>query len=51
MLLEETLETGQHIFVGTFRAERSGRYTYGVRVLPHNRHLAYKQELGLVSWS
>jgi len=39
------------IYRGAFRAERAGRYVYGVRVLPNHPHLIRYQELGLVLWA
>lgn len=33
-----------------YRVRESGQYSYGIRVLPFNRHLANKEETGLILW-
>jgi phosphorylase/glycogen(starch) synthase len=37
-------------FTGVYIVKENGPHLYGVRVLPYNRNLATKQEVGLVLW-
>jgi phosphorylase/glycogen(starch) synthase len=37
-------------FTGVYIVKENGPHLYGVRVLPYNRSLASKQEVGLVLW-
>ncbi|MDA8125442.1 MAG: alpha-glucan family phosphorylase [Deltaproteobacteria bacterium] len=37
-------------FSADYTVRQNGAYAYGIRVLPHHRHLAAKQETGLVYW-
>jgi phosphorylase/glycogen(starch) synthase len=37
-------------FAGEYVVQENGPHSYGVRVMPYNKDLASKQELGLVLW-
>jgi len=37
-------------FTGVYIVKENGPHLYGVRILPYNRNLAMKQEMGLVLW-
>lgn len=39
------------IYSGTFEATKSGRFVYGIRVMPSHPDLLLYQELGLVHWA
>ncbi len=41
---------GLLIFSVSYMVRQNGTYCYGIRTLPHHRHLATKQETGLVYW-
>lgn len=48
--MKEKDEAGILQFVVSYKVTKSGPYTYGIRVLPHHRHLAAKIEAKLVYW-
>ncbi len=33
-----------------YQAQQSGQYSYGIRIVPYNKNLSVKQELGLALW-
>jgi phosphorylase/glycogen(starch) synthase len=37
-------------YSGTYNVKESGRYSYGIRIIPYNKNLASKQEMGLALW-
>lgn len=39
------------VYYGTYRAIKSGRFVYGIRVMPGHPDLLLYQELGLVHWA
>jgi len=41
---------GTVTFAGEYVVQENGPHSYGVRIMPYNRDLASKQELGLVLW-
>ena len=41
---------GTVTFTGEYVVQENGPHSYGVRIMPYNRNLASKQELGLVLW-
>ncbi len=48
-LIEKAMD-GTVIFAGDYVVQENGPHSYGVRVMPYNKDLASKQELGLVLW-
>ena len=50
--LEREKQSENHILVfkGDYNVKESGRYSYGIRIIPYNRNLASKQELGMAMW-
>jgi starch phosphorylase len=51
MRYEASRGEGVHEFAGEVPCEKSGKYGYAVRVLPHHPNLVGPWELGLVVWS
>jgi len=41
---------GTVTFAGEYVVQENGPHSYGVRIMPYNRNLGSKQELGLVLW-
>ncbi len=39
------------VYSGTYRATKSGRFAYGIRVMPSHPDLFFYQELGLAHWA
>jgi phosphorylase/glycogen(starch) synthase len=37
-------------YSGTYNVKESGRYSYGIRIIPYNKNLGSKQEMGLALW-
>ncbi len=37
-------------YSGQYNVKSSGRYSYGIRIIPYNRNLSSKQELGMALW-
>ena len=44
-------EDNTFIYVGTYRASKSGKFVYGIRVMPSHTDLFTYQEVGLVHWA
>jgi phosphorylase/glycogen(starch) synthase len=44
-------EKGLLTYKSTFRPDRNGKFTYGVRITPYHEYLGTKYETGLVLWS
>jgi starch phosphorylase len=51
MRCEKTAEDGTHEFAGEVACEKSGKYGYAVRILPHHPNLVNSWEMGMVVWS
>ena len=47
---EKQAENHILVFKGEYSVKESGRYSYGIRIIPYNRNLAFKQELGMALW-
>jgi phosphorylase/glycogen(starch) synthase len=37
-------------YTGQYNVKSSGRYSYGIRIIPYNKNLSSKQELGMALW-
>jgi phosphorylase/glycogen(starch) synthase len=37
-------------YSGEYNVKSSGRYSYGIRIIPYNRNLSSKQEMGMALW-
>jgi phosphorylase/glycogen(starch) synthase len=48
--MTEKAGDGTVTFAGEYVVQENGPHSYGVRVMPYNKDLASKQELGLVLW-
>jgi glucan phosphorylase len=52
--MERTADTGAEgtvVFTGHYEAVKSGKFVYGIRVIPSHPDLLVYQELGLVHWA
>ncbi|MGI6679996.1 MAG: alpha-glucan family phosphorylase [Bdellovibrionota bacterium] len=48
--IKEVKKDGSIEYTTTFEISESGNYSYAVRIMPYNKHLASRQETGLICW-
>jgi phosphorylase/glycogen(starch) synthase len=44
-------DDGTAVYVGTYQTSQSGKFAYGIRVMPYHEDLFTYQEVGLVHWA